>query len=90
MWLWHFVSGAKIDKGHHATLAMKALNETVALSDAVQKAMDLTDSKDTLIVVTADHSHAFVINGYPNIDSDVLGEKMGFTRSCDILNYFLL
>ncbi len=65
--------GGRIDHAHHEGLSMKALNDTVALSDAVQQAVSLTDAENTLIVATADHSHVFAINGYPSINTNILG-----------------
>lgn len=58
------VEGARIDHGHHDSLVKKALYETLAMEDAVKEAVEMTDEKDTLIVVTGDHSHAFDIQGY--------------------------
>ena len=52
---------------------MKSLTETLAMDRAVQKALKMTDSEDTLIVVTADHSHAFTVSGYPERGNDILG-----------------
>ena len=52
---------------------MKALGDAVALSDAVEKAADLTSQEDTLIIVTADHSHPFTVNGYPTRGRNILG-----------------
>lgn len=49
-----FVEGARIDHGHHESKAAKALDETVQLSEAVKKAAEMTDQKDTLIVVSRD------------------------------------
>ena len=62
-----FPVGGRIDHGHHDNRAKKALVDTVAFSDAVQKAVDITDEDDTLIVVTADHSHVFTMGGYVSI-----------------------
>ncbi|KAI0233364.1 Alkaline phosphatase, tissue-nonspecific isozyme [Lamellibrachia satsuma] len=67
------VEGGRIDHGHHEGRAFPALNDTVAFSEAVQKAMDITSEKDTLIVVTADHSLTFTMGGYPTINNPILG-----------------
>ncbi|KAI0233362.1 Alkaline phosphatase, tissue-nonspecific isozyme [Lamellibrachia satsuma] len=67
------VEGGRIDHGHHKARALLALNDTVAFSEAVQKAMDITSEKDTLIVVTADHSHTLTMGGYPTINNPILG-----------------
>ena len=47
------VEGGRIDHGHHAGSAYRALNDTIALSDAVAVADELTSAQDTLIIVTA-------------------------------------
>jgi alkaline phosphatase len=39
----------------------------------VQYAVDHTDPAETLILVTADHSHVFTIAGYPQRGNDILG-----------------
>ena len=44
------------------------------MSNAVAKAVELTDKEDTLIIVTADHSHVFTISGYPSFDNPILGK----------------
>ena len=67
------VEAGKIDIAHHAGNAFRALTETVALSDAVRAAVSKVDLNDTLIVVTADHSHTFVIQGYPMRGNNILG-----------------
>ncbi|XP_052082884.1 alkaline phosphatase, tissue-nonspecific isozyme-like isoform X1 [Mytilus californianus] len=67
------VEGGRIDHGHHDGKAKKALYETLSLEDAVREAVALTDEKETLIVVTADHSHVFNIAGYPKRGNDILG-----------------
>ncbi|MEX0297630.1 MAG: alkaline phosphatase [Kordiimonas sp.] len=67
------VESGRIDHGHHDGNAFSALTETAALSEAVRKALELVDTKDTLILVTADHSHAFTIAGYPRRGNPILG-----------------
>ncbi len=57
------VEGALIDKAHHLNLAHEALNETVEFDEAVAAALAMTNPADTLIVVTADHSHSLTLNG---------------------------
>ncbi|XP_076447099.1 alkaline phosphatase-like [Babylonia areolata] len=67
-----FVEGGNIDKAHHQNYAKAALEETVALDDAVRVAKEMTGD-DTLIVVTADHSHVFNIAGYAGRGNNILG-----------------
>ena len=63
------VEGGRIDHALHETTARKALQDTVAFDDAIKAAIDKMQAKDpglanTLIVVTADHDHTLVLNGY--------------------------
>ena len=67
------VEAGRIDHGHHGGNAFRALTDTVALSEAVAKAVDLVDIKDTLIMVTADHSHTLTISGYQARGNPILG-----------------
>jgi alkaline phosphatase len=68
------VEGGRIDHAHHAGNAYRALTETVELSHAVQRALELTSSADTLIVVTADHSHPLTFSGYAVRGNPILGK----------------
>jgi len=68
------VEAGRIDHGHHAGNAYRALTDTIALSEAVAKARELTSDNDTLIIVTADHSHTFNIAGYPSRGNPILGK----------------
>ena len=70
-----FVAGARIDHGHHHGIASLALHETLALEEAVAKAMELTSEEDTLIVVTADHSHTMSIGSYAKRGNPIFGTK---------------
>ena len=67
------VEAGRIDHGHHAGSAFNALTDTIAFSKAVQKAVDMAGD-DTLIIVTADHSHVFTIAGYPTRGNPILGK----------------
>ncbi len=67
------VEGGRIDHGHHANSAHRALTETLEFARAVQVAVDATDVADTLIVVTADHSHPMTQSGYARRGNPILG-----------------
>ena len=71
------VEGGRIDHGHHAGNAYRALTDTIAFSDAVRAAMEDTDAADTLIVVTADHAHTMTFSGYPIRGNPILGLVRG-------------
>ena len=63
------VEGGRIDHALHETTARKALQDTVAFDQAIKTGIDKMrlidpDLKNTLIVVTADHDHTMVLNGY--------------------------
>jgi alkaline phosphatase len=63
------VEGGRIDHALHETTAKKALQDTVAFDSAIKAAIAKAkvadpELKNTLIVVTADHDHTLVLNGY--------------------------
>ncbi|KAI1285239.1 Alkaline phosphatase, tissue-nonspecific isozyme [Halotydeus destructor] len=68
-----FVEGGKIDLSHHQNWAARSLEEVYQLNQAIQVAINLTSVQDTLIVVTADHSHGLTINGYAKRGTPILG-----------------
>lgn len=68
------VEAGRIDHAHHNGNAYNALNETVELSDAVATALAKTNAEETLIIVTADHSHVFTIAGYASRGNPILGK----------------
>lgn len=72
------VESGRIDHAHHASNAFRALSETQELARAVAAADALTEDEDTLILVTADHSHVFTIAGYPVIGNPILGLVYSF------------
>ena len=67
------VESGRIDHGHHEGRAGYALEEAVEFARAIQYALDNTNPEETLILVTADHSHVFTIAGYPRRGNDILG-----------------
>lgn len=71
------VEGGRIDHGHHDGKAAYALSETQEMARAVQVALSKVDLSNTLILVTADHSHVFTIAGYPTRGNPILGLAMG-------------
>ncbi len=68
------VESGRIDHGHHAGSAFNAITDTIEFAAAVQAAVDNTDPNETLILVTADHSHVFTIAGYPKRGNPILGK----------------
>jgi alkaline phosphatase len=67
------VEAGRIDHAHHNGNAFRALTDTIELSNAVRTAENKVNLKDTLIIVTADHSHTFTIGGYPIRGNNILG-----------------
>ncbi|CAH8579943.1 unnamed protein product [Schistosoma margrebowiei] len=66
------VEGGRIDHGNHENRAQYALSETLELEKAVEKALSLVDQQETLLLVTADHSHAYGVVGHPTRNTSVL------------------
>ncbi|CAF1110193.1 unnamed protein product [Rotaria sordida] len=71
------IEGGKIDHGHHETRARYALDEFVEFDNAIGQAKAILKEKglldDTLLVVTADHSHVFTMGAYSSRGSNILG-----------------
>jgi alkaline phosphatase len=59
------VEAGRIDHAHHEGNAYRALSDTQALDDAIGVAAQMVNLRETLIIVSADHSHVFNIAGYP-------------------------
>jgi alkaline phosphatase len=58
------VESGRIDHALHETSGKRALIDTVAFDEAIKATIAKVDLKNTLIVVTADHDHTLVLNGY--------------------------
>jgi alkaline phosphatase len=78
------VEGGRIDHALHGTNAKRALVDTIAFDDAIKAALDKARATDpalanTLIVVTADHDHTLVINGYAKRGNPILDINRNYT-----------
>ncbi len=71
------VEGGRIDHAHHATNPRRALTDAIEFANAVKMAYENTDPAETLIIVTADHSHVFTLAGYPTRGNPILGKVIG-------------
>ncbi len=78
------VEGARIDHANHYGNAYRALDETISLSNAVRAAVQATSAEDTLIIVTADHSHTLNLVGYPVRGNPILGKVRGMGGEDDV------
>ena len=67
------VEGGRIDHAHHEGNAARALEEADQFDQAIKAALDMTNPDDTLIIVTADHSHTLTISGYARRGNPILG-----------------
>jgi alkaline phosphatase len=67
------VEGGRIDQAHHYGNAYRALSENVEFSNAIRAAVAKVNLDDTLVIVTADHSHSLTMIGYSARGNDILG-----------------
>jgi alkaline phosphatase len=70
------VESGRIDHAHHAGNAYGAFADTAAMAEAVKAAYDSTDPDETLIIVTADHSHVMTMGGYVTRGNPILGKAV--------------
>ena len=68
------ITGGRIDHGHHFGVANLALTETVAMDKAIDVALGLVDTEETLVMVTSDHAHTFKMAGYSARGNPILGK----------------
>ena len=74
------VEGGRIDHGHHYGNAFRALTDTIELSNAIRAAAQKVNLEETLIIVTADHSHSISM-----ADESVRGNNiLGLVRGLDV------
>ena len=51
----------------------RALEAALELDEAVETALEMVNLEETLVIVTADHSHVFTLSGYSDRGSDIRG-----------------
>lgn len=71
------IEAGRIDHGHHDGVAYKALTETQELHETVAWLLTQVDLQETLIIVTADHSHTLTLAGYATRGNPILGKVVG-------------
>ena len=67
------VEAGRVDHANHAGNLHRTVTDGAAFAEAVAVADELTDDADTLLIVTADHSHALSFTGYCGRGSPVTG-----------------
>ncbi|KAI2811050.1 hypothetical protein BLOT_002220, partial [Blomia tropicalis] len=68
------VESGRIDHAHHNNNAYRALTDTIALDETVDRVLQLVNVSNTLVLVTADHSHVFTFGGsVPKRGNSILG-----------------
>lgn len=73
------VEGGRIDHAHHDNFANRAMEETVAMDQAVRDSVERLRKQNmldhTMIIVTSDHSHVMSMMGYAKRGTDIRGKK---------------
>lgn len=69
-----------VDEAHHSANAYRALHGAIALAKAVEVALQKTDPRETLIVVTADHGIQFIPGGRAARGNPIFGKIIGLNR----------
>ena len=67
------IEGGRIDHAHHASNPYRALKEAQMFSATVGEVLNSVNLDETLVLVTADHSHVLTMAGYPERGNDILG-----------------
>ncbi|MHC4697224.1 MAG: alkaline phosphatase, partial [Planctomycetota bacterium] len=82
------VEGGRIDLAHHGANAYRALTDTIEFARAVDVTCAKIDVRDTLVIVTADHSHALTMVGYATRGNPILGKVVENDRKGNVSKGF--
>ncbi|MFS4439295.1 alkaline phosphatase [Paracoccaceae bacterium GXU_MW_L88] len=67
------VESGRVDHANHDGNLYRTVTDGAAFAEAIAKAVEMTNPEETLIIVTADHSHAINFNGYCGRGSNIVG-----------------
>ncbi|MEM9208373.1 MAG: alkaline phosphatase [Pseudomonadota bacterium] len=67
------VEGGRIDHAHHDGKPGFSLTEAQEFNRAIEAVIDRVNLGETLLLVTADHSHVFTMGGYATRGNPILG-----------------
>jgi len=67
------VEGGRVDHANHGANLHRTVTDGQAFAEAVKAVMKMTNSKDTLLIVTADHGHTLTFNGYCGRGAPITG-----------------
>ncbi len=75
------VEAGRVDHANHDGNLHRAVTDGVAFAETVKAVMEMTDPKETLIIVTADHEHALTFNGYCGRGTPITGLCYGIDNA---------
>ncbi len=75
------VEAGRVDHANHDGNLHRTVTDGVAFHEAVAKAVELTNTEDTLIIATADHEHAIAFNGYCGRGNPITGLCYGIDNA---------
>ncbi len=67
------VEAGRVDHANHDGNMHRTVTDGEAFGEAIAKAVSMVDTNETLIIVTADHSHAINFNGYCGRGTPITG-----------------
>jgi alkaline phosphatase len=83
-----FVEGGKIDLAHHDTMPVKSLYDWKEFDTMIGNSLQMVDLNETIVMVSADHSHTFSIGAYGARGANIFGP--GKQQSPDGENVMIL
>lgn len=67
------IEGGRVDHANHAGNMARAVTDGEAFALAIEKALSMVNTDDTLVIVTADHGHGLEFNGYCGRGTPITG-----------------